>query len=193
VGLVVGLGFVNILRVWGPRAGERGLLPADELVRSTDRFLPTLFRRGCPDRLAMALAWVGLAVAAALVAGLPQRGPWWAPLVTFLVLWVLYLSYVTVGRVFCAFGWETLLLEAGFLAIFLGNGLVQGVGFFAERDRGREGLGDGVRGGAHRGVDGGVPAGAAGVLSRVRHAPILLGSPFRWEFSTGTSRWCDPG
>src|SRR5207237_2071470 len=36
------------------------------------------------------------------------------------VLWVLYLSIVNVGQTFYAFGWESLLLESGFLAIFLG-------------------------------------------------------------------------
>ena len=40
---------------------------------------------------------------------------WW------LATWVLYLSIVNVGRVFYAFGWESLLLEAGFLCAFLGN------------------------------------------------------------------------
>jgi hypothetical protein len=36
-------------------------------------------------------------------------------------LWVLYQSIVNVGGTFYGFGWETLTLEAGFLAIFLGN------------------------------------------------------------------------
>jgi hypothetical protein len=35
-------------------------------------------------------------------------------------MWALYLSIVNVGQVFYGFGWETLLLEAGFLAVFLG-------------------------------------------------------------------------
>ena len=35
-------------------------------------------------------------------------------------LWALYLSIVNVGQTWYAFGWETLLLEAGFLTIFLG-------------------------------------------------------------------------
>src|SRR5207302_8550538 len=35
-------------------------------------------------------------------------------------LWALYLSFVNIGQTFYAFGWETLLLETGFLAIFLG-------------------------------------------------------------------------
>jgi Lipase maturation factor len=38
----------------------------------------------------------------------------------WLALWGLYLSVVNVGQTFYGFGWETLLLEAGFLAVFLG-------------------------------------------------------------------------
>jgi hypothetical protein len=34
---------------------------------------------------------------------------------------VLYLSFVNVGQTFYGFGWETLLLESGFLAVFLGG------------------------------------------------------------------------
>src|ERR671932_1631340 len=37
------------------------------------------------------------------------------------VPWALYLSIVNVGQVWYGFGWESLLCEAGFLAIFLGN------------------------------------------------------------------------
>ncbi len=37
----------------------------------------------------------------------------------FFALWLLQLSFVHVGQVFWGYGWETLLLEAGFLAIFL--------------------------------------------------------------------------
>jgi hypothetical protein len=35
------------------------------------------------------------------------------------VLWLLYLSFVHIGQTFYAFGWEILLLETGFLALFL--------------------------------------------------------------------------
>jgi hypothetical protein len=39
---------------------------------------------------------------------------WWA------LLWALYLSIVNIGQTFYSFGWESLLCETGFLAIFLG-------------------------------------------------------------------------
>jgi len=47
-----------------------------------------------------------------------------APVVSLVLLWVLYLSLVTVGRDFLAFQWDVLLLEAGFLAIFFAPGLL---------------------------------------------------------------------
>jgi lipase maturation factor 1 len=42
-----------------------------------------------------------------------------APPLVLLFLWILYLSLCAVGRDFLAFQWDILLLEAGFLAIFL--------------------------------------------------------------------------
>jgi hypothetical protein len=60
-------------------------------------------------------------IAVALVLGLPQLGPPWVPLVAFLAIWFLYMSIVNIGQTFYGFGWESLLLEAGFLAAFLGS------------------------------------------------------------------------
>jgi hypothetical protein len=36
------------------------------------------------------------------------------------LIWILYLSFVNVGQTFYGFGWESILLEAGFFAMFLG-------------------------------------------------------------------------
>ena len=43
------------------------------------------------------------------------------PLIAFLALWLLYMSIVNVGQTFYGFGWEMLLLEAGFTVAFLGS------------------------------------------------------------------------
>ncbi|MFB6242003.1 MAG: lipase maturation factor family protein [Candidatus Nanosalina sp.] len=40
---------------------------------------------------------------------------------TWLVMWFLFLSFVNTGQKFYEHGWELILLEAGFLAIFLGG------------------------------------------------------------------------
>ena len=105
--------------------GEHGLLPAPELLRHA-RFLrgPTLFRWKYSDRLLLTVAWVGMVLAASVVLGLPQRGPPWVPMVVFLALWLLYMSVVNIGQTFYGFGWEMLLLEAGFTVAFLGSGAV---------------------------------------------------------------------
>ena len=102
--------------------GEHGLLPVSSL-RLQPRAIrgPTLFRWWYSDRLLLAVAWVGIAISALLVAGLPQAGPAWLPLAAFLALWLLYMSIVNVGQTFYSFGWETLLLEAGFTVAFLGS------------------------------------------------------------------------
>ncbi|MFC6726756.1 lipase maturation factor family protein, partial [Halobium palmae] len=45
-----------------------------------------------------------------------------ASMLLWATLWALYLSFVNAGQVFYGFGWESMLLETGFLAIFLGAG-----------------------------------------------------------------------
>src|SRR5207302_246898 len=66
------------------------------------------------------VAIAGMTLSLAVVVGLPDRWPVPLVMATWLVLWALYLSIVNVGQSFYSFGWETLLLEAGFLAVFLG-------------------------------------------------------------------------
>jgi Protein of unknown function (DUF1222). len=102
--------------------GERGLLPVPEFLRlAYARRQPTLFRWRYSDRMLRALCALGAVIAASVVAGLPQLGAPWLPLVLFLALWLGYLSIVNVGQSFYAFGWESLLLEAGFMVAFLGS------------------------------------------------------------------------
>lgn len=121
--------FASTLNQFRPLLGERGLLPAPELLewaRSSTRgrrlLRPTLFRRiRYTDRRLVALCVAGMLVAAALVAGIPQLGPPWVPMLCFLALWLGYMSITSIGQTFYGFGWEMLLLEAGFLAAFLGS------------------------------------------------------------------------
>ena len=103
--------------------GERGLLPVPRyLARRAFRDSPSLFHCATPTgcsrlrrlerRRSSPLAWCS---------AFPHAGPLWAPMLVWLLLWALYLSIVNVGQTFYRFGWETLLLEAGFLAVFLGR------------------------------------------------------------------------
>ncbi len=121
--------FVSTLNQFRPLLGEHGLLPAPELLdwaRSSPRarrmLRPTLFLYvRYTDRRLVALCVAGIVVAGALVAGIPQLGPPWVPMLCFLALWLGYMSITSIGQTFYGFGWEMLLLEAGFLAAFLGS------------------------------------------------------------------------
>jgi hypothetical protein len=121
--------FVSTLNQFRPLLGERGLLPAPELLewarssKGAGRMLrPTVFRRlRYTDRRLVALCSGGIIIAALLVCGIPQLAPPWVPMIAFLLLWLGYMSIVSIGQTFYGFGWEMLLLEAGFLAAFLGS------------------------------------------------------------------------
>ncbi|MEU2443400.1 lipase maturation factor family protein [Streptomyces althioticus] len=102
--------------------GERGMLPVPRFVaRVPARRSPSLFHLHYSDRFFAGCAWAGCAVAAALLTGADALVPLWAAMLLWLVPWALYLSIVNVGQTWYAFGWESLLLEAGFLGVFLGN------------------------------------------------------------------------
>ena len=116
------IAFASTFNQFPALLGERGLLPVPEFLRTAyGRSQPTIFRLHYSDRMLRALCVIGILISASLVSGLPQLlGPW-APMVAFLLLWVGYLSIVNVGQTFYGFGWESLLLEAGFLVAFLGS------------------------------------------------------------------------
>jgi hypothetical protein len=102
--------------------GERGMLPIPRFVaRVSFARAPSLFHAHYSDRFFAACAWAGCAVSVALLAGADSELPLWAGILLWLVPWALYLSIVNVGQTWYAFGWESLLLETGFLAAFLGN------------------------------------------------------------------------
>src|SRR4051812_31087258 len=121
LGAIYLLAFLVAANQFPALLGEQGLLPVQRFLAAVPfRRAPSLFHLRYSDRLLRGVAWAGVVLAALIVAGVPQAGPVWAPLLVWLALWVFYLSIVNVGQVFYAFGWESLLLEAGFLAIFLG-------------------------------------------------------------------------
>jgi hypothetical protein len=60
------------------------------------------------------VCWTGILAALALILGFLERP-------CLVLLWATYLSLVVVGRQFMTFQWDTLLLEAGFLSLFLAS------------------------------------------------------------------------
>jgi hypothetical protein len=100
--------------------GSRGLLPAARFLEETRREMgahgywafPTLAWLNPSDGFLQFLCWGGAVVA--LAALVVRR-----PAMLFAPLWFLWLSLVVVGQDFLSFQWDILLLESGFLAMFL--------------------------------------------------------------------------
>lgn len=117
--------FLSTFHQFPALLGERGLLPApDFIARTSSRSAPSLFRwRLTPysDRLLRTVCVIGMVLGLSVIVGLPQQGPAWTPIPVFLAMWGLYLSIVTIGQRFYGFGWESMLLEAGFIVGFLGS------------------------------------------------------------------------
>lgn len=102
--------------------GSEGMLPIPEYLRRVRfRQTPSLFHWRYSDTLFAVVAWTGAGLSAVTVVGLTDRLPLPLSMLVWFMLWALYLSIVNVGQRWYGFGWESLLLEAGFLAIFLGT------------------------------------------------------------------------
>ncbi|HEY9305698.1 MAG TPA: lipase maturation factor family protein [Mycobacterium sp.] len=122
IAIVYVLAFVGAARQFRALLGENGLLPVPKyLARQSFGQAPSIFHFHYSDRFFATLAWLGALLSTAMALGLADVLPLWAVMVVWLLLWLLYLSIVNVGQTWYSFGWESLLLEAGFLAVFLGN------------------------------------------------------------------------
>ena len=122
IAVVYAFAFVTAARQFRALIGEHGLLPVPRyLARQSFRQAPSIFHVHYSDRFFATVAWLGALLSAAMAVGLAGVLPLWAAVLVWLLLWVLYLSIVNVGQTWYSFGWESLLLETGFLAIFLGN------------------------------------------------------------------------
>jgi hypothetical protein len=120
--LVYLIAFLCAAHQFIPLLGERGLLPVPRFVRAVAfRRAPSLFFLAPTDAAFRAAAWTGVVLSTVALTGVVE--PWgaFAGAGVWAALWLLYLSFVNVGWMFYAFGWETLLLETGFFTIFAGG------------------------------------------------------------------------
>ncbi len=107
-----------------PLLGEHGLMPASRFIKYVPfRGTPSLFFFASTDAAFRIAAWAGVALASVAFLGVADRQSAILPAAVWFALWALYLSFVNVGQTFYGFGWETLLLETGFFAIFIGGRL----------------------------------------------------------------------
>jgi hypothetical protein len=121
LGFVYLIAFVCALNQARPLIGERGLLPIAGFIREVPfRQSPSIFYWLPKDWALAAAAWIGIALSCLVIAGIAFRTSSWITALVWGAIWILYLSFVNVGQTFYGFGWEMILLEAGFFAIFLG-------------------------------------------------------------------------
>jgi hypothetical protein len=120
------IAFLVALNQFKPLLGERGLLPVPNFLRRNSfRSAPSIFCWRYSDRLLDVVAWSGIVLSTIALSGVSDKGPYAVSLLVWLGLWVLYISIVNVGQTFYAFGWESMLLEAGFFGAFLGPAWMQ--------------------------------------------------------------------
>ncbi len=112
--------FLSLLPQLPGLVGAQGLLPAESYLTTLRAehgvaatwLAPTLAWFGAHDGALQFMALVGIVLSFLAFGGILL-----AP--CLLLMWALYLSLVVAGQSFTAFPWDLLLLEAGFLAIFL--------------------------------------------------------------------------
>src|SRR5947208_1358600 len=122
LGFVYAVAFLVAAQQLVPLIGEHGLTPATHFLGSVQTelgsrmscmtHLPTLFWFGMSDRGLSVFAWVGFALSLIVLAG-------YANAILLAALWAMYMSIVHIGQIWYGYGWETQLLETGFLSIFL--------------------------------------------------------------------------
>jgi lipase maturation factor 1 len=106
----------------GGLIGSRGILPAVEFLSAVHKSLraaaywnvPTLLWLNGSDAFLHTVWIVGVSLSLLLLLGVNVRA-------IRISLFALYLSLDTAGQIFMSYQWDALLLEAGFLAIFLGS------------------------------------------------------------------------
>lgn len=119
LGLIYLAAFVSLgVQIKG-LVGREGILPAGDFLlarktRGRTRFLqiPTLCWWNASDGFLRWLCWSGAGLSVLLTLGV-------APAPVLALLYVHYLSLFSVGRIFLGYQWDILLLETGFLAIFV--------------------------------------------------------------------------
>ena len=125
--LIYAIAFLSFALQARGLVGSEGILPARDFLEAVYRELgavamwrlPTIFWWGNSDIVILSITWGGVVLS--LMSLVTKRHSRWQRII-FVVLWVYYLSIVNAGQVFMAFQWDWLLVEAGFIAIFLRPG-----------------------------------------------------------------------
>ncbi len=138
LGVVYLIAFASLWTQISGLVGDDGILPAADFLDAVEQHyaqrdppaspvwnVPTLAWISPHDGLLHLLCGAGMLFSLLLVAGL-------LPVPMLLGLWLCYLSLLHVGQVFLSFQWDILLLETGFVALFVAP-LVVRSRFLADR------------------------------------------------------------
>src|SRR2546421_247741 len=122
LGFVYAVAFLVAAQQLVPLVGEHGLTPANHFLQRVEAHfgsrsaaalqLPSLFWFGISDQGLAIFAWVGFGLSLIVLGG-------FANAILLGILWAMYMSIIHVGQIWYGYGWETQLLETGFLSIFL--------------------------------------------------------------------------
>jgi lipase maturation factor 1 len=123
--LIYAIAFGSLIGQITGLLGAHGILPVGEYLKAVAEsagaarfyYVPTVFWINSSDLALLAVCWAGVAIAAIVLVGFFERAG-------LAILFVLYLSLSSAGQEFLSFQWDALLVEVGFLAIFLGNSRV---------------------------------------------------------------------
>lgn len=120
--LVYLVAFLIVLNQFRPLCGDHGILPARLfLKRATFWEAPSIFWLKANDTVFQWGAIAGVTLSTLALCGITDAFGTWLSALTWLALWILYSSFVNIGQTFYSFGWEIMLGEVGFLAIFMGS------------------------------------------------------------------------
>ncbi len=121
-GFIYFIAFLSTAQQFRGLIGEHGLLPMRLYLKHIQFWdSPSLFWFNASDFFVSLIVWFGVGLSLLAVSGISERFGIYFSTAVWTLLWIFYLSVVNVGQVFYGFGWETMTLEVGFLAIFLGS------------------------------------------------------------------------
>jgi lipase maturation factor 1 len=129
LGLIYFSAFFSLLFQVRGLIGSQGILPAADYLDAVRTFgalrfwyAPTLFWLSSSDRMIVGICWIGLIASLILVANLLPR-------LMLLLCFLCFLSFVGAAQDFSGYQSDGMLLEAGFISLFLApSGLFPGLG-----------------------------------------------------------------
>ncbi len=125
LGVIYFIAFVSLWTQIDGLIGDSGILPVNKFLSAVDQFFAQQVPRGSAVWNVPTLVWIsphdaflhllcgaGAVLSLLLICGI-------LPMFALVLLWLDYLSLFYAGQVFLSFQWDSLLLETGFLAMFL--------------------------------------------------------------------------